>query len=563
VIAGEADATLTVGAAPGCRLLPIQWESQGPSLLLNDSKLLDALNFLADKVDIVSNSWGRVPSNLRAQMVVNRLTELARTGGRRGRGIVFLWAAGNENCPIQHDATVNVPFTNGWAPDGSLFWVGVQTARQFRNNFVGIPGVAHIAALSSFGQRSHYSNYGTGIDVCAPTSNSHEYRRLGVVGLRVTTTTGTSALVTPGFGGTSSATPLVAGIAGLVISANPDLSALDVISVLKQTASKDLNMDGYSKTPAAAFDSDTSWDVSPIAPFSGGAFQTNNNDPNGTWSPWFGHGRVDAPAAVAEAIRRRGSTNPQQQTFRRASSPALQIPDNNNAGLRNTIQFTESALLSSIKVSVDISHTFIGDLRLTLIAPSGTAVILHDRRGGNADNIRSIFDITNTPGLSALTGQQIQGAWTLHIQDLAAQDIGTLNRWEIEIAGQQASIVELSESPGTTIPDNNPAGIERTLTTNETGRVREVAVSVDITHTFIGDLAVTLVSPTGTSVPLHRNTGGNTDNLITTYNATNAEALRNLQGESITGAWKLKVADTAALDIGKLNRWSLRISRAS
>ena len=43
VVAGETDAVLTVGAAPGCRLLPIQWESDGPELYISDSKILTVL----------------------------------------------------------------------------------------------------------------------------------------------------------------------------------------------------------------------------------------------------------------------------------------------------------------------------------------------------------------------------------------------------------------------------------------------------------------------------------------------------------------------------------------
>ena len=222
VIAGEADAVLTVGAAPGCRLLPIQWESDGPFLLISDSKLLTALNFVADKVDVLSNSWGSAPTALWSVQVVNRITELAKTGGRRNRGIVFLWAAGNENCPIQHSATVDVPYSNGWRPDGSRVWVGVKKSRQFRNNLVGIPGLMHVAALASNARRSHYSNYGTGIMICAPTNNVHDYRRLTVGGLGVTTTTGDSGGTTNSFGGTSSATPLLAGVAALTISANPE-----------------------------------------------------------------------------------------------------------------------------------------------------------------------------------------------------------------------------------------------------------------------------------------------------------------------------------------------------
>ena len=76
----------------------------------------------------------------------------------------------------------------------------------------------HIAALASNSQRSHYSNYGTGIALCAPTNNGHRFLRLNVTGLGITTTTGASGGVTTQFGGTSSAAPLVAGIAALVIS---------------------------------------------------------------------------------------------------------------------------------------------------------------------------------------------------------------------------------------------------------------------------------------------------------------------------------------------------------
>ena len=561
VIAGEVNAALTVGAAPGCRLLPIQWESSGSFLLISDSKLLTALDYVADKVDVLSNSWGGVPTNLWPLTVVNRISQLARTGGRRGRGIVFLWAAGNENCPIQHTAVVDVPHSDGWdfRPDGSRMWIGVETARVFRNNLVGIPGLMHVAALASNAQRSHYSNYGTGVMICAPTNNVHEYRRLTVTGLGITTTTGAAGGMTNLFGGTSSATPLVAGITALTISANPDLTALDVVSILKETASKDVSFQGYSVTPSAVFDPTPSWDISPIAPFNQGAF--GGNDPDGTWSPWFGHGRVDAANAVAEARRR--AAPPTQQTFRQASAPALNIPDNAPAGVRDTVNFAAAATLASIKVTVDITHTYIGDLRLTLLAPSGAAAVLHDRNGGNADNIQRVFDLASTPALGALSRQSIQGTWTLHVQDFAAVDVGRLNRWELEIQGSQAAVVNLEESPGAQIPDNNPNGIERTLTTAETGRVSEIEASVDITHTFIGDLEVTLLSPAGTSVPLHNRGGGSADNLIKTYESSTTSDLRALRGQPVQGAWKLKIADREAADVGKLNRWALKIALQS
>jgi subtilisin-like proprotein convertase family protein len=561
VIAGESDAVLTVGAAPGCRLLPIQWESNGPYLLISDTKLRAALDFIADKVDALSNSWGSTPLNEYPPLVTNRIAQLAQTGGRRGRGIVFLWAAGNENCPINHAADQDVPYTPGFErrPDGSLVWVGVSTSRQFVNSLVGVPGVMHVAALASVAQRSHYSNYGSGISICAPTNNVHEYRRLTVRGLGITTTTGDGAAVTDSFGGTSSATPLVAGVAALVISANPDLTALEVISILKRTASKNLDFTPYPRTPPASFDPTPTWDVSPIKPFDNGAFQSINNL-DGTWSPWFGHGKVDAAAAVAEALGRTGAPSP--SLIKKTSSPALSIPDNNQTGVRDTINVTDSATVASIKVSVDITHTFIGDLRVTLRSPAGTTVELHNRNGGNADDLKKTFDLTTTPGLSALKGQSVQGAWTLLIQDLAAVDIGRLNSWGIEVAAN-GGLIALEDAAGVNIPDNNPAGVERALTASAAGQVKDVEVSVDITHTYIGDLLVTLVSPAGTNVVLHQRAGGSADNLIKTYAAANTPGLQTLRGQQIQGTWKLKVADLDAIDVGKLNRWALKITPAS
>ena len=406
VIAAEVDAVLTVGAAPGCRLLPIKWESSGPSLLISDSKFRAALDFMADKVDVVSNSWGNSPDMNFSTSVLNRVRQLSETGGRRGRGIVFLFAAGNENCPIQHTGTLDIPFTDGWNPTLTV-WIGVETSRVFEHNLTTIPGVMHVAALASHAQRSHYSNYGTGIGVCAPSNNVHEYRRMQVTGLGITTARGTQITsITDTFGGTSSATPLVAGIAALVISAHPGLTALEVIGVLKQTAAKNLNTDPYPKTPPAPFNMDTSWDISPAAPFANGAFQ-NINSPDGTWSPWFGHGCVDAQAAVAEAIRLRPPT---QQGLRRASSPGLVIPDNLATGVRDSIAFTEAGRVAQMSVSVDIGHSFMGDLVVTLASPSGHIVTLHNRTGGNAANLNRTYRVADTPQLGSVGWRTIDGA---------------------------------------------------------------------------------------------------------------------------------------------------------
>jgi subtilisin-like proprotein convertase family protein len=185
--------------------------------------------------------------------------------------------------------------------------------------------------------------------------------------------------------------------------------------------------------------------------------------------------------------------------------------------------------------------------------------VLHNRSGGSADNLVGTYDATGTPALAALLGTAGGGDWRLAVQDLAARDNGRLNSWTLAVEGQQQALMELEESPGTAIPDDDANGIERTLNAGGAGKLREIDVEVDITHTYIGDLVVALSSPAGTKVPLHSRTGGSTDNLIKNYSSQTLLALNNLRGEDVAGDWKLRISDHERIDTGKLNRWKLRI----
>lgn len=141
------------------------------------------------------------------------------------------------------------------------------------------------------------------------------------------------------------------------------------------------------------------------------------------------------PQSYALVVRKQ-KTQGGTTMFSKTATPGLTVPDNNPAGVQDTLNFAEQSNILGVKVSVDITHSYIGDLVVTLTAPSGTAVILHDKIGGPADNIKRTFDLASTPALGKLTGQSIQGNWTLKIQDVAAIDVGKLNRWELEIQGQ-------------------------------------------------------------------------------------------------------------------------------
>ena len=250
------------------------------------------------------------------------------------------------------------------------------------------------------------------------------------------------------------------------------------------------------------------------------------------------------------------------QTLNKASAPNAAIPENNATGISDTITIAEALAISGIRVGVDITHTYRADLRVTLVTPWATTIELHPKgRGGSANDLKVTWDETTLPALATLRGRSTHGAWRLTVQDLAPGDSGRLKAWSLEFSAAAAAVapIELKESPGTAIPDHPSAGIERTLVTTSTAQVGGVEVSVDISHTWIGDLRVSVLSPAGTEAVLHDGAGGSDDNLVRTFTAANTPPLAALAGQPASGSWRLKVVDREAQDQGKLNAWGVLI----
>lgn len=116
-----------------------------------------------------------------------------------------------------------------------------------------------------------------------------------------------------------------------------------------------------------------------------------------------------------------------------------------------------------------------------------------------------------------------------------------------------AGLFEVSYSNTTpvSIPDNDATGITSTITVPDAYTVFGTDVSVDITHTWIGDLIVELTSPSGTTVTLHNQSGSSADDIVETYSVS------TFNGEVMTGDWVLSISDNAGQDLGTLNNWSL------
>ena len=107
-------------------------------------------------------------------------------------------------------------------------------------------------------------------------------------------------------------------------------------------------------------------------------------------------------------------------------------------------------------------------------------------------------------------------------------------------------------TPAAAIPDNAAAGVNIDVPVTGLTTVKGLAVAVDITHSYRGDLVLTLSKDGHAVKTLVKNEGGSADNIVDTYTLTAAEV-----GASPNGKWTLNVADTAAQDVGTVNKVTL------
>lgn len=263
--------------------------------------------------------------------------------------------------------------------------------------------------------RSAYSSWGRQISVCAPSDNWDDLGQLSPPpagrGITATDNEGfgfnsdftTNSRFTSRFGGTSSATPTVAGVCALVLSANAAMTAAQVKALVEATADKDLFL--VTDTP-----------VNEAGTFNDG------------FSLWFGHGKVNARRAVAAAA----NITVEERVVDKSAQPNQVIPDVGSV-VTSAIDIAEEGAIKELRVQVDITHTYIGDLRVDLIAPDGTGVALHSNTGGSAHNLVKTYGIAETPLLQALVGRPVQGRWQLRVRDTFRLDEGRLNSWRIVV----------------------------------------------------------------------------------------------------------------------------------
>lgn len=150
-------------------------------------------------------------------------------------------------------------------------------------------------------------------------------------------------------------------------------------------------------------------------------------------------------------------------------------------------------------------------------------------------------------------------AWGEHVITVSGTDVetGEMTRdvsATVYVLPQGLSDFYYEDAANADIPDDDSNGISRVINVPETGVVFGAEVSVDITHTWRGDLIVTLTSPEGTTQTLHDRAGSDEDDLVATWDVD------SFNSEDMTGDWTLNVSDNAGADTGTLNHWSLTLT---
>ncbi|MFB8101916.1 MULTISPECIES: S8 family serine peptidase [unclassified Streptomyces] len=222
-----------------------------------------------------------------------------------------------------------------------------------------------VGSTTNTDARSSFSNYGAVVDIFAPGSS-------------ITSTWNTSDSATNTISGTSMASPHVAGAAALYLADNPGSTPAQVSAGLVAAATT-----GVVGNP--------------------------------------GSGSPNRLLYVGT-----GSTNPPEPGQKFENTTSYPINDNSTVESPVTVSGITGNAPSALKVPVNISHTYIGDLRIDLVAPNGTVFNLKAfGSGGSADDVVTTYTV-NASSVAA------NGIWKLRVADNARADTGRINSWGLQ-----------------------------------------------------------------------------------------------------------------------------------
>jgi len=301
--------------------------------------------------------------------------------GRDGKGIVFLFAAGND-------------YTSG----GNVNNGGYAMSRF----------VMSVGAVGKRGLHASYSNTGASLFVSAPGGDHDTMGNFVTAGLRAA---GGSLCHDAGVG-TSFACPVVSGTVALMLEANPNLTWRDVQEIVALTSKRVVD-NNYGHNASAMVNAAGYWH-----------------------SDYYGFGIIQAHAAVSAAetwvpigpeevvVGDSGTINlPIHNNSTTPSSSTIVISNKNNPNITDPNNLNKTFLIENVEVLLDLQDFSRGFLEIILTSPQGTRSTLSP--GYRPENTQ--LAVTQGARWKMLTvrawGERPEGNWTLTIQDVMPGEV--------------------------------------------------------------------------------------------------------------------------------------------
>ncbi|MER7512299.1 S8 family serine peptidase [Streptomyces lavendulae] len=357
-----------VGVAPGVKISAVRVAEPGNSFFFAENTICGFVwagdhGFKVTNNSYYTDPWQfNCPDNIDQAAIIEGVKRAQEYA--ESKGSLQIAAAGNEDYDLAHKTTDTA------SPNDST-----PVTRTITNACMDIPtelpGVVTVAANGTGVTKASFSNFGQGvIDVAAPGQDVYSTLPGGKYGTK---------------SGTSMATPHVVGVAALIASANPGITPAQIRDKLATQAN----------------------DIA--CPADGRCTGTTANN------SFFGEGQVDALKAV-------GATPPAGKYFENTADFA--IGDNTTVESPITVSGVTGNAPATLKVGVNIVHTYIGDLKVDLVAPDGSVYTVHNRAGGGTDNINQVFTVN-------ASSEVANGTWKLRVNDNAGGDTGRIDSWNL------------------------------------------------------------------------------------------------------------------------------------
>ena len=384
----------------------------------SDTNEADAMTRNMNITAISNNSWGPRDNGFTqaAGAIWKRAIDRGVTAGNGGKGISYIWAAGNGGRPRQNDTVIDYANLDEYAN----YW-----------------GVTAVGEHDIFGNKTESSEAGAVIWVTAPGvwETAPEWWAARVPNLvpgypraAVTTTDGGYAYRS-NFSGTSAAAPMAAGVIALMREANPALTWRDVKLILAETSRK-VQPDHPRWVTGA-----------PVYLTPGTRYSHSQEN---------GFGALDAKAAVERALAWTNVPALHKLDTGWQTHEAAPIPNDDGAtSLELTFTIEEEIpFIEFIQIPMAMNHDYFRELQIELVSPSGVVAVVQRSVVINRDYRNYVWPgHVHNFGDAVHLGESTKGVWTLRITDPSSQTdfvsgsdplkttSGTFSKWKLQFYG--------------------------------------------------------------------------------------------------------------------------------